>query len=178
MLYRSFSGSPAHALCAPFAHAPHDCGNPFRLIFSPFASRHPYRQGYARCAGQKQQKRSHRHDSERAQEHDDPDVAQNVRLRLPTCFAMPWNSLRMYPGEVVLKRLTAVGGKALPDVRRAGVLRQVPERKRRLPGAVRPRDDMAYRFRLFNHSFDIIPNPQRMRRAIWYNNINQRRDVK
>ena len=100
-----------------------------------------------------------------------------VRLRLPTCFAMPWNSLRMYPGEVVLKRLTAVGGKALPDVRRAGVLRQVPERKRRLPGAVRPRDDMAYRFRLFNHSFDIIPNPQRMRRAIWYNNINQRRDV-
>ena len=60
------------------------------------------------------------------------------------------NSLRMNPGEVVLKRLAAIGGKALPDVgvyvlHRAGVLGQIPERKRRLPRAVRPRDYMAYR---------------------------------
>ena len=59
----------------------------------------------------------------------------------------------MNPGEVVLKRLAAVGGKALPDVGRAGVLGQVPERKRRLPGAVRPRDYMAYRSRLFAHFY-------------------------
>ena len=72
----------------------------------------------------------------------------------------------MNPGEGVLKRLAAVGGKALPDVGRTGVLWQVPERKRRLPGAVRPRDYMAYRSRLFAHSFDIIPNPRLMRRAL------------
>ena len=51
----------------------------------------------------------------------------------------------MNPGEVVLKSLAAVGGKALPDVGRAGVFGQVPERKSRLPRAVRPRDYMAYR---------------------------------
>ena len=61
------------------------------------------------------------------------------------------NFLRMNPCEVVLKRLTAVGGKALPDVGRTGVLGPVPARKRRLPGAVRPRDYMAYWSRLFVH---------------------------
>ena len=62
--------------------------------------------------------------------------------------------LRMNPGEVVLKSLAAVGGKALPDVGRAGVLGQVPKRKRRLPGAVRPRDYMAYRS--LGHSFHLM----------------------
>ena len=96
-----------------------------------------------------------------------PFVAMRVRDAPKSIrYLFKGKSLRMYPGEVVLESLAAVGGKALPDVGRAGVLGQVPERKRRLPGTVRPRDNMAYRSRLFAHSFDIIPNPRRMRRAM------------
>ena len=70
----------------------------------------------------------------------------------------------MYPGEVVLKSLAAVGGKALPDVGRTGVLWQVPERKRRLPGTVRPRDYMAYRsLGHFFHLPILYHIPRRMR---------------
>ena len=91
-------------------------------------------------------------------------------------FTVRYLLLRMNPGEVVLEGLAAVGGEALPDVRRkfeagrlelrdevgvhvnhrARVLGQVPERKRRLPGAVRPRDYMAYWSRLFVHFSFII----------------------